>query len=862
MATVLWSPRSQGTGAKALLLIEVRITLKNTAGIIGFVLSGLTCQESAGATWCVDGSVSVAGDGRSWETAFYNIQEGIDAASNGDTVIVREGTYVENIQFNGKNIVLTSTDPSDRSVVENTIIDGSKSGSVVRFLGTEDKSCVLAGFTIRNGDVGYPGHGGGIAGGGWLPEVHTRATILNNVISDNTAHRGGGLASCDGYIANNTIVRNRAGRGGGLRWCNGAIENNIITLNSAGGEGGGGLDHCAGVIRNNVISGNSSEDGDGGVDGCDGIIQNNLIMGNSTTEEGCGGGLGSCHGAIINNTVVGNASAAGGGGLCGCRGIIVNCVIWGNTGAPGEAQLGGSSHPIHCCIQDWTGGGTGNSKGDPRFVGPGKGDYHLQLGSECIEGGINYYWLAWPQRDLDGNCRLFGMRVDIGCYEYGASADSDGDLLSDGEEAQTGTDAARPDTDGDGLLDGLELLRGTDPLNPGAPGVINVPSDMPTIQQALCLALSGEEIVVGPGTHDENIHFCGKDVILRSLNPRSAEVVASTIIDGGGRGPVVSFAGNESEACVLSGFTITGGTGGYGGGISGHSTRATILNSKVSSNSATWGGGLAYCNGTICNNTISGNSAFRGGGLANCDGIIEGNVVARNVATYIDGGGLSECNGTIRNNTISQNSADREGGGLSWCLATIVNCIIWGNTPPQSAQLSQCRLPTYSCIERWTGGGEGNISQNPQFIRLGFLHNAGTPEDQTDDFWVEGDYRLCSDSPCIDSGDDSAADPASTDIAGTHRITFGGKSLTVDVGAFEYYVNEIAGDVNGGVSLTWSSLSGKTYAVYRSDDMLTWEVAADSIASAGDTVTTWIDPMAPLILPDVPRGYYRVQEKE
>jgi len=47
--------------------------------------------------------------------------------------------------------VLRSTDPSDTNVVAQTVIDGGEAGPVVTFGGTEDETCVLAGFTVRNG---------------------------------------------------------------------------------------------------------------------------------------------------------------------------------------------------------------------------------------------------------------------------------------------------------------------------------------------------------------------------------------------------------------------------------------------------------------------------------------------------------------------------------------------------------------------------------------------------------------------------------------------------------------------------------------------------------------------------------------
>ncbi len=142
----------------------------------------LSYSTGIAATWYVDGSVSWSGSGTTWEAAFKTIQEGVDAASQGDTVIVARGTYIENLVFSGENIVLRSKSPLDPSVVASTVIDGDQVAPVVIFSALEDETCVLAGFTIRNG-YGHDGgkYGAGIYGGG------TQATIRNNIITQNRA---------------------------------------------------------------------------------------------------------------------------------------------------------------------------------------------------------------------------------------------------------------------------------------------------------------------------------------------------------------------------------------------------------------------------------------------------------------------------------------------------------------------------------------------------------------------------------------------------------------------------------------------------------------------------------------------------
>jgi hypothetical protein len=388
----------------------------------------------AATTWYVDSAVSTSGDGKSWGTAFKTIQNGIDASLDGDTVLVAEGTYVESVQFNGKNIVLTSTDPLDPYVVAGTIIDGNGAWSVVAFSGTETEACTLSGFTISKANVG-------IIGSTW-PDPPTHATIENNTITG----LGCGVAGCAGIIQNNTITGNRTTYGGGLSNCDGIIRNNMITGNSAldGGGGlyacdglienntitgnwqegysgaGGGLLQCGGTIQNNTIVGNSARGSGGGLSDCGGTIQNNTISGNSAFYNG--GGLSNCDGTIRSNTIADNSAGTYGGGLHECGGPIRNCILWGNTATFGP-QLYGSSVPSYSCIEGWPGGGLGNIGTNPKFVDATAYDYHLQEGSPCIDTGVNEDWM-WTATDLDRNVRIFhgglSLTVDRGAYEYGS----------------------------------------------------------------------------------------------------------------------------------------------------------------------------------------------------------------------------------------------------------------------------------------------------------------------------------------------------------------------------------------------------------------------------------------------------------
>ena len=196
------------------------------------------------------------------------IQAGIDAAIDGDTVLVQPGTYDEHTDFNGKNIVVGSLflTTGDASYISNTVITGGdyKVYRVVYFAGGEDSTAVLSGFTITKDSTYF---------GGIECDAGSGPTLMNLIVSSNTAllSFAGGITCKNGSsptLVNIAIRGNEGDFGGGIFCQNSRMKlvNVTISDNSASIMGGGIWCYNSKMNLVNVtIVWNTSPDKGGGI---------------------------------------------------------------------------------------------------------------------------------------------------------------------------------------------------------------------------------------------------------------------------------------------------------------------------------------------------------------------------------------------------------------------------------------------------------------------------------------------------------------------------------------------------------------------------------------------------------------------
>jgi Bacterial Ig domain len=462
------------------------------------------------------------------------IQAAINAASNGDTVLVAPGTYYEKLDFLGKAITVQS---SGGAAV--TILDGQNSGPIVTFDNSEGNSSVLQGFTLTHANNTAVKMSGPVS-----------PSILDNVFANNTtATEGAALAISGGGLAP-LILRNSFSDNN----CGGANYEYVVNISSAA------------VIEDNVFVNNHCTALQISVStGTLPTVYNNTFVGNS-------------YGLIVfSYTSNANASVLFSNNLIAFNDYGLTVYISGPGTMPGWSHnlLYGST------VADFQGDSTsltnptgtnGNISADPTLAYWVGGDVHLLKGSPAIDAGDSTVSQA-SATDFYGDTRVFaGKPGDTAIVDIGADEATGADYVvpapviinvpTDQPTIQAGIDAA---ADGNIVL----VAPGTyyEQLNyHGKP--ITVKSSGGTAATVLDGNNSGPIVSFKAGE--------GKNAILQGFTLTHAK--------NGGAGGAIFIVGS-SPTIEDNVFTANLDSAGSGAAIDGFGASPVIIRNRFSDNS-------------------------------------------------------------------------------------------------------------------------------------------------------------------------------------------------------------------------------------------------------------------------------------
>jgi len=611
--------------------------------------------------------------------SYSTIQAAINASSDFDTVLVSAGFYQENIDFNGKNIVLTSTYiiDQDSAIISSTIIDGGQDGSVVIFENNENENAVIEGFTIQNGNGYFADpdgngtfytYGGGIyckgsnpiikdliitnnsgdeGGGGGIFLYEASPSIIGCFITSNTTDDvGGGLYArySNVFILDTKFISNEADLGSGCYLRNESVPilTNVDFISNIAANSGGGIllkDNADAIMNNIKVVSNIAEGLGGGIylNNADPSIDYALVALN-TGSTGGGVYIRNNSDPIFNHmTVAYNSSGFDDSGVYlrdDSNLLVLNSIFWEN----GESQFyfrdSGDEVALtisYSLVQDDQDGvdqnnngdlnwGDGMIAGEPYFCNGEAGDYTVRENSNVLDGSSEGGLVGF----LGAGCGP----INTGPVWY---------------VSELGNDSS------DGSID----------------------SPLASIQAAIDVSVDGDTVRLLPGQYIEVFDFQSKQIVLESRSEElvNDSLVAQTIISAGPLGgSCIELVGVDAANVEIKNLTFSGGQSQIGGGVYIENSTPRLSGIIIEKNSAEVGGGL-YINQSnveLSNIRIYDNGSNFGGGVYATGSIVKLIDVSidSNLAYWGAGIYSEDSNFDIENSELILNHAYVEGGAI------------------------------------------------------------------------------------------------------------------------------------------------------------------------------------------------------
>jgi predicted outer membrane repeat protein len=235
---------------------------------------------------------------------FSSIQMAIDHAMDGDTILVQDGTYTENLNLMGKTIVLASEQllDQDGNHMYNTIIDGAGQGSVIVMDSGEGPETQIMGFTLQQGighlaDPDGDGDSSHYGGAIYLKDSSPQLRFLR-FLNNSVSGGGGGGLFC--YRASPLVEycffeNNESNDVGGAiyirTFSDPLISNTFFMFNECADVGGAlyARDSCGVRMDRVIIQYNQSQHAGAALgfkNGCDPILNHLTILDNSAAHFG------------------------------------------------------------------------------------------------------------------------------------------------------------------------------------------------------------------------------------------------------------------------------------------------------------------------------------------------------------------------------------------------------------------------------------------------------------------------------------------------------------------------------------------------------------------------------------------------